>query len=132
MRWLFVIGVALEIAGALLVAGSLLTPIALRQWATIANRGSLFPRGGPTIDDMREPAHAVVGAMLLISGFASQLAGYVDEFGFGRGLIFVAVFVAVGALLVGVLLAHFKVPRLLLEKAVTHDPVNAPKESNPA
>lgn len=120
MRWLFVIGVGLEIAGALLVVGSLVLPIVLRRWSELAARGYLYPRGGPTVDDMREPAYAAVGALLLLVGFALQLAGYVVEFR-SDALIIVAVGTATGAFLVGLAAAHTSVARLLLRKAKASD-----------
>jgi hypothetical protein len=128
VEWLFVVGVALEIAGALLVAASLLLPIVFRQWGKIALRGYLFPRGGPLLDDMREPAYAAVGAVLLVSGFSTQLAGYVVEF-HRDALVALAVSVAVTTLVAGGLLAHFGVARLVLRKAVAHDRAGRDDES---
>lgn len=120
MRWLFVIGVGLEIAGALLVVVSLVLPIVLRQWSELAARGYLYPRGGPTVEDMREPAFAAVGAVLLLVGFALQLAGYVVEFR-SDALIAVATGTAIGAFVVGLAFARFSFARFLLGKAKTHD-----------
>lgn len=73
------LSVALELAGALLIAFSLLLPI-LRRGSRLAARGYLIPRGGATLDNMLEPAYPAVGASFLMSGFVTQLLGYVVEF----------------------------------------------------
>jgi hypothetical protein len=121
MRWLFVVGVGLEIAGALLVAASLILPIVRRQWGELARRGYLYPRGGPKIDDMLEPAYASVGASLLVAGFSTQLAGFVVQF-HRDALVAAAVGTAVCGLAGGYVVARYVVAIFLLRKAEAHDP----------
>src|SRR6266516_392110 len=102
MRWLFVIGVALEIGGALLISLPLLLPVLHRQWMTLSARGYVYPGSGPSETDMDESSYAVVGAVFLLVGFALQLAGYIDEFNH-HWLILAAVGVGVarGSILLG-------------------------------
>jgi hypothetical protein len=71
--WLFVIGLSLEISGALLVAGE----IFLASREDVAARGAIYPSGPPHPKAQRGAAFTWVGGLLLILGFAIQLAGYV-------------------------------------------------------
>jgi hypothetical protein len=122
MRWLFVIGVALEIGGALLISLPLLLPVLGRRWADLSGGGYLSPRGGATESDMDEPSYAIVGGVFLLVGFSLQLAGYVDEFNH-HWLVLAAVGlgVALGCLLLGGFLLAPGLSRWLLRKARTHD-----------
>jgi len=122
MAWLFVLGVSLELAGALLVAAALLLPVLRRQWDRLALRGYLFPRGGPGLNDVLEPAYVAVGAVLLFGGFVAQLSGYVVEFA-SDALIAAAALTAVAAFTAGVIAANKLVAPALLRQAKTHDPV---------
>jgi hypothetical protein len=122
VRWLFVIGVALEIGGALLISLPLILPVLRRQWMSLSPRGLAHARRGPTEIDVDEFAYALVGGVFLLVGFTLQLAGYVDEFkhhwavlaGVGAG-------VAVGCLLLGEFLLAPRLSRWLLEKASGND-----------
>lgn len=71
MDWLFVVGIALDIAGGALLAG----PTVLVGRKEIARRRVLFPSGGPTLDKARELALSRVGLGLLATGFSSSSAG---------------------------------------------------------
>lgn len=92
MDWLFVVGVALDIAGGALLAG----PIVLVGRREIARRGVLFPSGGPTLGKARELALTRAGLGLLAIGFLLQLGGYVVSSGDAWFLV-VAAAVIVGA-----------------------------------
>jgi hypothetical protein len=122
MRWLFVVGVALEIGGAILISLPLLLPVVRRQWVTLSARDHLFPRRGPTEADMAEPAYAIVGGVSLLIGFTLQLAGYVDEFKH-HWLILAAVGVgvALGCLLLGQFVVAPRLSKWLLQKARADD-----------
>lgn len=92
MDWLFVVGIALDIAGGALLAG----PTVLVGRKEIARRGVLFPSGGPTLDKARELALSRVGLGLLATGFVLQLGGYVVSSGDAWFLV-VALAVILGA-----------------------------------
>jgi hypothetical protein len=91
--WLFVTGIALDIAVGVLVLGGIIFERGERR----ASRGMLILGGDePSLEAMREPAFVLAGAALLASGFALQLAGYTIASGhsyfacFGVGVILVA------------------------------------------
>jgi hypothetical protein len=117
VSWLMVIGVALEVSGALLISGSLLLPIILRHWDRLAIRSRILPQeNDPELEDMDELAYAAVGAFLLVSGFICQLSGYVLEFS-TTGLYVAAFGVAIGSLVVGHVVVRVVVARYLLTRA---------------
>lgn len=96
MDWLFIVGIAFDIAGGCLLAG----PIVLVRRKEIAKRGALFPSGGPTLGKARELALSRVGLGLLATGFFLQLLGYVVSSG-DAWFLAVAVLVMVAAALGG-------------------------------
>src|SRR5438309_8319162 len=87
----------LEVSGALLISGSLLLPLILRRWDQLAIRGHVSPQNDPELEDMHELAYAAVGAILLFSGFTTQLSGYVLQYS-STGLYVAAFGVAIGSL----------------------------------
>ena len=121
---LFVIGVGLEVSGALLISGSLLLPLILRRWDQLAIRGHVSPQNDPELEDMHELAYAAVGAILLFSGFTTQLSGYVLQYS-STGLYVAAFGVAIGSLVAGQLFAHVVLARYLLTRARRATPVQA-------
>jgi hypothetical protein len=123
--WLIVIGVALEVSGALLISGSLLLPIILRRWDQLAVRSRGFVREhDPELEDMHELAYAAVGGVLLVSGFATQLSGYVLEFS-TTGLYVAAFGIAIGSIVAGHLFVRMVVARYLLTRARRATPQQA-------
>ena len=94
--WFFVVGIALEISGALLIAG----PFIFGSRTENAARGMTFPTGGPLLTAQRERAYTYIGALLLVIGFALQLVGYVidaDNYWFiGIAAIIIATTVFIG------------------------------------
>jgi len=77
LLWLFIIGVSLELAGAVLVAWTVFsrTPDETREEAVSTFDANLWV----VIFREREQAHVRVAFFLLGSGFVLQLSGYVDE-----------------------------------------------------
>jgi hypothetical protein len=78
VRWLFVTGIALDISGAVMVLGAILTtrPSEVAEeaktWAGY-NEARLRAR-------VQERRYATAGATLLVTGFVLQLAGYAWTF----------------------------------------------------
>ena len=78
MDVLFVVGLAIETAGATLLAADVLT----RDPFAIARRGlTLLSPEDPPREAQREPARAVVGFGLLAFGVVVQLVGYAVDGG---------------------------------------------------
>lgn len=79
MRWLFVAGVSLELAGALVIAAAVLsrTPAENREEATSRWDANLWV----IIMREREQSQVRAGVSLLGAGFLLQLAGYLWSFG---------------------------------------------------
>ena len=119
---LFVVGLSLDVAGALLVIMPLLLPIVRRRWDELALTGYLFTRGGPVEDDMRDSAYTLVGGLLVAVGFLVLLAGYVVAADDAR-LAAVAVAIIFVALVAGGRFAAGPVKRWLFAKASQNDPV---------
>jgi hypothetical protein len=94
--WLFVVGLSLEISGAILAVGEVL--FASRK--DIAARGALFPGAGGNVEAQRGAAMTWVGVTLLAVGFGLQLAGYVvaadDEWFFAIAFGVIAIATAGG------------------------------------
>lgn len=113
MYWLFVTGIALDIAGAVLVLGTII----FERREHRATRGVLFPTSGePALKAMTEPAFVFVGATLLVSGFVLQLAGYTVASGHAYFAVFGAV-VIIAAGGVGYLAAERVVAPLVHRRA---------------
>ena len=97
MVWLSIVGLCFDLAGALLVLGSIL----LLRKGQIRTFGALYPSGGPSLDSMRELTYTWTGAALLIVGFGVQLAAYIWKTGHGWAIAVgagtAAVVVALGA-----------------------------------
>lgn len=127
MRWLFVVGVSIEIGGALLLVAPILLPILLGRWERLATLGFLFPRGGVVAGDLHAAAFTLVGAGMLATGFSIQLAGYVVEFE-NAYLVGIALAVVFGGLLAGGILAEGALTNWLLRKAKENDPVAKAEE----
>lgn len=94
--WLFVIGISLEIAGALLVLGGFIFGSRRENVA----RGMTFPTDKPVLSAQRERAYTYVGATVLAAGFGLQLTGYVVASG-DAWFVAIAVAVMVAALWIG-------------------------------
>lgn len=96
MRWLFVVGISLDLAGAVLIAWTIYsrTPEETREEATSRLDASLWT----VVFREREQAHVKAGMALLGSGFGLQLAGYIAGFRSGSGRV-VAPVVAVAVFL---------------------------------
>jgi hypothetical protein len=79
MRWLFVSGVSIDLAGALVIAGAVLsrTPAENREEATSRYDGNLWV----IIMREREQSQVRIGVYLLGAGFVLQLAAYLWSFG---------------------------------------------------
>jgi hypothetical protein len=92
--WLFVIGIAFEISGAVLVAGGFIFSSRRDQ----AVRGMTFPTGGPVLAAQRERAFAYVGATVLGIGFIVQLVGYIADSGDYWFIAVAVVLVATGVI----------------------------------
>jgi hypothetical protein len=122
MRWLFIVGVSIEIGGALLLVTPILLPILLGRWEKLAQLGYVFPRGGVVAGDLHAAAFTLVGAGMLVGGFSVQLAGYVVQFE-NAYLIGIALAVVLGGLLAGGILAEGALTNWLLRKARENDPV---------
>lgn len=122
MTWLFVVGVALEISGVILIAAPVVASIVRRRWSDLAILGYVFPRGGPLARDMHGTSYTLVGVLFLVMGFVVQLAGYVvqaDDIYFALA----AAAVVVGTTLAGIGSAQGPLARWLLRKAQANDPV---------
>jgi hypothetical protein len=98
MRWLFVTGISLDIAGAVLVLGAILqtrpSEIAEEAVSYVGyNEARLRAR-------VQERSYAFAGAFLLVSGFMLQLVGYAWTFsawwmlGYAIAITVLAIFAA--------------------------------------
>src|SRR5262245_12066810 len=128
MAWLFVLGVALELAGALLIAAALLLPVLRRDWAALARYAERAAHDTPVLEDMLEPAYVLSGATLLVTGFSLQLVGYVVQFA-RDVLIVTAAVTAVGGWLIGWRVARLVFAPALLRRALAHNPMKAPPDA---
>jgi hypothetical protein len=121
MDWFFVIGLSVEISGAVLIAGEVL--FASRR--DIAARGAVFPGEGGNLEAQRGAAMTWVGVVLVAIGFFLQLSGYViaadDYWFFAIAVAVIAVATAGG------LVASRGLARVLRRVAVR----NAPRLSRP-
>jgi hypothetical protein len=113
MDAVFVVGLAIEVAGAGLLAAGALT----LDPTTIARRGmTLTSAEEPQRDAQREFARAVVGFVLLALGVVVQLFGYAADGGWW--LLVIAVEVVLIAVVIGVLVADGPVTSRLYARAV--------------
>jgi hypothetical protein len=109
----FVIGLAVEVAGAALLAADVLTRDAL----TVAARGMTFPSSEePQREAQRDSARGFVGFVLLALGAAVQVVGYAVDG--GSGLLAIAVEVFIAAFVLGLLVADGIVTSLLYRRAI--------------
>lgn len=101
MRWLFVTGISLDIAGAMMVLGAILRsrPSEVAEEA-LQYTGYSEPRLRARVQERR---YAFGGGALLVTGFALQLVAYAWTFSswwmiaYGAGLAAAAVLVALWA-----------------------------------
>ena len=115
MNVAFVCGLALELAGATMLAASVLTARA----GDVASRGIVYPTSGdPQQESQVEPARAIVGFGLLAIGFLVQIVAYAVDSGWC--LLLVALAVGLGAMLVGWLAVRWAVVPWLHGRAVKH------------
>ena len=87
---IIVIGLSLELAGAIFLAAELLT----LDPSVLAARGNLYPQSGePHLDAQVPAARTFVGLGLVLVGFLVQIGGYVFDGSSGLALLSAAVIV---------------------------------------
>jgi hypothetical protein len=124
MRWLFVIGVALEIPGALLMIVPLLKLLHPHFRERLQSMGVNLELGNEPSEEVLEPiAYAIVGGALLSLGFLAQLIGYLLSYSEQWCcLLLAALAVTVLSLGGGILLAQGKIMRQLQRLAKRQSP----------
>jgi hypothetical protein len=110
MRWLVVVGVSIDLAGAALVGWSVYAQSAVeRREEAVTRFGGNF---WVILFREEEQAYVRAGLSLLVLGFSLQLIGYVGGFGWpgGAAALLIALLVAGGAFFVGDKVAGRAVP----------------------
>lgn len=98
MRWFFVLGLSLDLAGAAVIAWTIYSQTAAetREEARARWGGNFWV----LLFRLREQAHVRAGMALLATGFTLQLVGYLIGFGWATGLLAGVAAVATAALAV--------------------------------
>jgi hypothetical protein len=110
--WLFVVGLSLEISGAVLVGGE----IVFASAAEIASRGGTYPGAGGHREAQRGPALTWTGLALLAAGFVLLLVGYIVLSSYWY-FFAIAVAIVLVAILLGRWIARTLVTDLLFKRA---------------
>jgi hypothetical protein len=112
VRWLFAIGLALDLAGAALIAWTIYSQTAAET------REEAHTRWGGNfwllLFRLREQAYVRAGMALVAAGFTLQLVGYLVDFGWPTGLLAGVVAVATAAV-------AFAAARRFADRAVPFD-----------